>query len=164
MHLPMIWYVLLGTTGSKFLKTAEGGSFSFHGRWSWFILPTQYGDLMLVKYHYLTRTRLEPTSDLGRAVLGNCCCGCWLALSLIVQRFLWVNFQIHSTIVMSGKCSVNQPHWHLIIVCQFLSCPTCHIEYTTLTEVMWTPCNEFPRLSMPIRIQSQIAVDCKSVH
>ncbi len=30
-------------------------------------------------YNYLTRARLEPTSDLGKAVLGNCCCWCWLA-------------------------------------------------------------------------------------
>ncbi len=29
-------------------------------------------------FHYLTRARSEPTSDLGKAVLGNCCCCCWV--------------------------------------------------------------------------------------
>ena len=52
--------------------------------------------------HYLTRARSEPTSDLGKTVLGNCCCcwlllaaaaGCWvLGLSAIVSTYVlpWV--------------------------------------------------------------------------
>ena len=51
--------------------------------------------------------------------------------------------------------------WDLI-VCQFLSCPTSHF-HMDVTIWQWYH-DQSARTTIPIRIPSQIAVDCKSVH